>query len=116
MYTLNIFCNDLDGEQYWERGLDVYETYDKALIGCYENALHEAQELMMTSDGEAWFEVSVAFEVTEAYETETLKDVSFFPVATVYYDHAPWDRENDCEIRILTGYDIVEVDAKGDYT
>ena len=108
MFKLKIFCNDGD-TQYWEDGQDVYETYDKALIACYEDALHETQELMMTSYYDNWFEIDMDFEVTEAYETEALRDVSFFPVATIYYDHAPWDRENDCEIKIITGYLIVEV-------
>lgn len=112
MYKLNIFCNDGDGQQYWEEGLGTYETYDKALIACYENALCETQDLMMSSDYHNWFEVSMDFEVTEAYATELLKDIVSFPVATVYYDHAPWDRENDCDIRIVTGYSIVEVKEK----
>ena len=108
MYKLKIFCNDGD-IQYWEDGIETYETYDKALIACYEIALHETQEWMMTSDEYSWLEVESYFEVTEAYETEELKNVSFFPVASVYYDHAPWDRDNDCEIKIITGYTIVEV-------
>ena len=109
MYTLNIFCNDGEGRQYWERGLGTYETYDRALIACCKNALCETQDLMITGDCRNWFEVNMDFEVTEAYETELLKDIVSFPVATVYYDHAPWDRENDCDIRIVTGYSIVEV-------
>ena len=108
-YKLKIYCNDEESGQYWEDGIGTYETFDKALIACYENALHEVQELMMTSDYHNWFEVDMDFEVTEAYATELLKDVVFFPVATVYYDHAPWDRENDCEIKIVTGYAIAEV-------
>lgn len=107
MFKLKIYCNDGD-IQYWENGMGTYETYAKALIACYENALQETQELMMTSDEYNWFEVDMDFEVTEAYETEELKDVSFFPVAVIYYDHAPWDRENDCGIEIITGYAIVE--------
>lgn len=109
MFKLKIFCNDGNSVRYWEDGIGTYETYDKALIACYENALHETQELMMTSNEYNWFEVDMDFEVTEAYETEELKDVTLFPVATVYYDHAPWDRENDCDIEIITGYAIVEV-------
>lgn len=111
MFKLKIFCNDGD-QQYWEDGSGVYETYDKALIACYENALHEARYLMEGGDAFNWFEVEEHFEVTEAYETEALKDVSFFPVAVVYYDHAPWVRENDCEIDIITGYSIVEVETE----
>lgn len=110
MYKLKIFCNDGDGEQYWEDGLGVYETYDKALIACYEDALQETYGLMMTSDYYNWFEVVMDFEVTEAFETELLSDVAFFPVAVIFYDHAPWDRKNDCDIRIVTGYTIVEVE------
>lgn len=109
MFKLKIFCNDGCDQQYWEDGNGTYETYDKALIACYENALQETQYLMRTSDYYNWFEVDMDFEITEAYENERLKEVSFFPVATIFYDHAPWDRENDCEIKIVTGYDIVEI-------
>lgn len=109
MYKLKIFCNDGNLGQYWEDGIGTYETYDKALIACYENALGEAAELMIASDSFNWFEVERDFEITEAYETEALQAVVFFPVATVHYDHAPWDRENDCDIEIVTGYMIVEV-------
>lgn len=109
MFKLKIFCDDGELGQYWEDGNGTYETYDKALIACYENALSEASGLMIDSDLFNWFEVERDFEITEAYATELLKDVVFFPVATVYYDRAPWVRENDCEIKIVTGYDIVEV-------
>lgn len=108
MFKLKIYCNDGD-IQYWEDGNGTYETYDKALIACYENALDEAQSLMGNADLLGWFEVVRDFEITEAYENEELKDVVFFPVTTVYYDHAPWDRDFDCEIQIVTGYEIVEV-------
>lgn len=109
MYRLRIFCNDGDDQQYWEPGIDVYATYSEALCACYEIALMETQDLMRYSDYNNWFEVDIDFEVTEAYDSELLKDIAFFPVATIHYDHAPWDRENDCDIIILTGYEIVEV-------
>ena len=108
MFKLKIYCNDGD-VQYWDDGIGEYETYDKALVACYENALDEAHDLMEMGDYYNWFEVNMDFEITEPYETEELKDVTCFPVATVYYDRAPWDRENDCEIKILTGYYIVEI-------
>lgn len=108
MFKLKIYCNDGD-IQYWEDGIGTYETYDKALIACYGNALQEARELMMDSNVHNWFEVDMDFEVTEAYQNEALKDIVFFPVATIFYDHAPWDRENDCHIEIITGYDIEEI-------
>ena len=108
MFKLKIYCNDGDLGQYWEDGMGTYETYDKALIACYEDALHEVQALMIDSDYFNWFEVEMDFEITEAYENEQLKDISFFPAATVFYDRAPWDRENDCDIEIVTGYYIVE--------
>ena len=111
MFKLKIYCNDID-VQYWDDGIGTYETYDKALIACYENALQEVQNLMETSDYYNWFEVDMDFEVTEAYENEALKDTAFFPVATIYYDHAPWDRENDCHIEIITGYAIVEIEEE----
>ena len=94
---------------YWEDGSGTYETYDKALLACYQNALQETQSLMETSNYFSWFELNENFEVTEAYENETLKDIVFFPVAVIHYDKAPWDRENDCDITIVTGYAIVEV-------
>ena len=109
MFKLKIFCNDGNGKWYWEDGCETYETYDKALVACYETALQETQSLMETSDCHNWFEVHKDFEVTETYETDELKDVSLFPVAVAYYDHAPWNRENDCEIKIVTGYAIVKV-------
>lgn len=108
MFKLRLFCNELDGYQYWEDGSGPYETHDKALIACYESALQEAGSLMESSDYGAWFEVEMDFEVTDTYETEELKNTSYFPVAVIYYDHAPWDRENDCDIKIVTGYTIVE--------
>lgn len=108
MFKLKIYCNDGDAGKYWEDGNGTYETYDKALIACYENAMSEVAELMMDSDIFNWFEVERDFEITEAYENEKLKDVAFFHAATVYYDRAPWNRENDCDIEIVTGYLIVE--------
>lgn len=108
MFKLKIYCNDGDGIQYWEDGIGTYETYDKALLACYQNALQETQSLMETSNYFSWFEVNENFEITEAYENETLKDIVFFPVAVIHYDKAPWDRENDCDITIITGYAIVE--------
>lgn len=110
MYKLRIYCNDgLSQKEYWEDGNDTYETYDKALIACYENAIDEAAELMSDSELVGWFEVYKAFEITEPYETDALKDIAFFPVAIICYDCPPWDRDFDCDIRIVTGYEIVEI-------
>ena len=108
MFKLRIYCND-GNVQYWDDGVGEYETYDKALIACYENAIQEVQELMGTSNDCNWYEVNIDFEVTETYASTEVELGTVFPVATVYYDHAPWDRENDCDITIVTGYDIVEV-------
>ena len=108
MFKIKIYCNDGD-VQYWDDGVGTYETYDKALIACYGNALEEAKSLMMNADRNRWFEVEEAFEITETYKNEELKDVAFFEIATIYYDCAPQDRENDCNIQIVTGYVIVEV-------
>lgn len=110
MFKLKIYCNDRD-VQYWEDGIGEYETYDKALIACYQNSLCEVQELMIDADYGLYFEVEQDFEVTETYANDTLKGIAFFPVATVFYDHAPQDRENDCQIEIVTGYYIVEVEC-----
>lgn len=109
MFKLKIFCNDGDSQQYWDDGIGVYETYDKALIACYKNALDETQELMMYQDGCCWFEVNTDFEITDTYVNKCLELGTIIPVAVICYDHAPWDRENDCDIEILTGYTIVKI-------
>lgn len=109
MFKLKIYCNDGD-VQYWDDGIEEFETYDKALIACYENALNEVQGLMETGAVDWWFEVNKDFEITDAYTNELLSEMPCFPVATIFYDHAPWDRENDCDIQIITGYNIVEVE------
>ena len=108
MYKIKIYCNDGD-VQYWEDGMGTHETYDKAFIACFENALQETQCLMETADGEKWFEVNEYFEVTETYKNKELELGTVFETATVYYDHAPYDRENDCDIQIVTGYKIMEI-------
>lgn len=77
MFKLRIYCNDRDC-QYWEDGIGTYETYDKALIMCYENALEETESLMESGNFFNWFEVNRNFEITEAYENEALKDTTFF--------------------------------------
>ena len=109
MFKLKIYCNDGNRKQYWENGIGEYETYDKALIACYKDALQEAKSLMMNADRDRWFEVEEDFEVTETYTNENLELGTLFETATVYYDHAPQDRENDCDIQIVTGYRIVEI-------
>ena len=109
MFKLRIYCNDDDCNQYWKDSAEEYETYDKALIACYENALHKVQSLMQSSDFYNWFEVEMDFEITEPYVNALLEDVIFFPVSVIHYDKAPWDRENDCDIKLFTGYDIVEI-------
>lgn len=108
MFKLRIYCNDGD-YKYWEEINKTYETYEKALVACYQIALNEVQGLMETSDYYNWFEVNTDFEITETYKNKELKDVKLFPVSTIHYDHAPWDRENDCDITIITGYYIVEI-------
>ncbi len=109
MFKLKIYCNDGNNQQYWEDGNGVYETYDKALIACYGNALQETGGLNATHRNDSWFEVEEFFEVTDTYKTKIIEDVELFPVAVVCYDKAPWNRENDCDITIVTGYDIVEI-------
>ena len=66
-------------------------------------------DLMSDADKNRWFEVEENFEVTETYTNENLELGTVFETATVYYDHAPQDRENDCDIQIVTGYMIVKV-------
>lgn len=109
MFKIKIYCNDGNGKIYWEDGIVTYKTYNEALIACYKNALQESKALMMDADRDRWFEVEETFEITEPYENELLKDVTFFETATICYDHAPQDRENDCDIQIVTGYMIVEI-------
>ena len=43
MFKIKIYCND-NGKEYWEDGFGTYETYDKALISCFRNALQEASD------------------------------------------------------------------------
>ena len=33
----------------------------------------------------------------------------YYPVSVLWYDHAPDDRMNDCDIRIVVGYEIINV-------
>jgi hypothetical protein len=109
MYTIRRFCNDANGVKYWKNDNVSYETYDKALIVCFEQSLREAQYLMRESNYENWVEVERDLAVTEGYLTGGIEEELYYlPIATVHYDHAPWDRENDCEITVITGYDIVE--------
>lgn len=105
MFKIKIYCND-NGKYYWEDGVETYETYDKALISCFRNALQESKDL---SSEYGYFEAEADFEVTESYQNEELEIGTVFDTATVYYDHAPYDRENDCDIQIVTGYKVVEV-------
>jgi len=108
MFAIRTFCNDTDNK-HWDEPVGTYKTYEQALVACFQNALAEARELMSTSNPDAWFEVEVDFEITEGYEDDLLKGIAFFPVAVAFYDHAPWDRENDCYIKIVTGYAIEKV-------
>lgn len=105
MFKIKTYCNDT-GKDYWEDGVGTFETYDKALVICFRNALQEARDL---SAYYGYFEAEEDFEVTEIYTNDNLELGTIFDVATVYYDHAPHDRENDCDIQIITGYKIVEV-------
>lgn len=108
MFKVKIFSDTGHGEQCWKDDTSEYETYDKALIDCYNSAIYDTNYLMSCSDINNWFEVSVDFEVTKNYITDVLKeDIGFFPVAVIYYDKAPWDRDNDCDIKIVTGYLII---------
>lgn len=112
MFKLKTYCNDGDMGKYWEDGVDVFKTHDEALLSCFRTALEEARGLMETSgESDNWFEVETDFEVTGEYHTGGFVETgTVFPVAVVFYDHAPWDRENDCDIQIVTGYAIVEVE------
>lgn len=107
-WKLRMYCDDGNGKKYWEDGVAEYDTYDKALISCYNSSLQEARDLMIDSDGDRWFETDTLFEITDSYHIRGILALgTIFPVVTLYYDKAPWDRENDCDIRIVTGYSIV---------
>lgn len=108
MFRLRIFCNDGD-KCYWENGNGTYETYQEALLACYGNSIQEVNEFMHDNDSDIWWETNEYFEVTDTYMCQELEGINFFPVATVSYDHAPNDRENDCDIQIVTGYYVVEL-------
>jgi hypothetical protein len=109
MFKVKIYCNDGENQQWWEDGYGEYETYAEALIACYEASLQEVQDLMFDGSCDNWFEIEKELEVTDIFANEIVELGTVFPVATMHYDHAPWDRENDCDIKIFTGYDIVEI-------
>ena len=79
MFKIKIYCNDIN-VQYWDDGIGTYETYDKALIACYQNALQEASNLMSDADKNRWFEVEENFEVIYNKKTKHLYAKSFVQV------------------------------------
>lgn len=108
MFEVKIYCDD-NNTKYWDKMSTKFTSYSEALVACYEHGLDEVHTLMEHSNIDNWYEVNINFEVTEGYENELIKNVPFFPVAVICYDKAPWNRENDCCIKIVTGYDILEV-------
>ena len=50
------------------------------------------------------------FEVGEFEEVYASDGTAYpsFPISVLWYDKAPDDRENDCEIRVVTGYEVIE--------
>lgn len=108
MFILKLFCND-GKRKYWDCGSGVYETYAKALVACYENALDETQSLMADSTLHGWYEIVRNVEIPVPYKNDVPSDVTAFPVATVYYEKAPWERDFGGKIETITGYCIVEV-------
>lgn len=109
MYKLKIYCNDIDND-YYEYGCGANESYYKLLVQGYSSALEEVQGLMSIGKDNCWFEMERDFEVTETYATNVLTLGTVFPVAVVCYDKPPHNRENDCNITIITGYDIEKCD------
>ena len=105
MFGLELFCND-NGCMYLGKDTCIYNSHDAALVAAYRSAINEATELMKCSNSTMWFEVCIDFEVTDTYASDILELGTIFPVAVLCYDHAPWDRENDCDIKIVTGYTI----------
>ena len=106
MFRLKIYRND-NGNKYYEDGVETYDTLEKAMCACYENAIYEANENMACSvNSPYWYEVNTYFEITPSYVNELLDEGTVIPVAVIRYDHDPWDRENDCEITIISGYTV----------
>lgn len=106
MFKLRMLCNFVDGGSYWKDEDAEYETRDEALIECCRRSTAEVYHLMSGSNDNNWFEVVFDYESVSNASLSTV-----YPVATIWCDKAPWDRENDCDIRVVTGYDIVEVHA-----
>ena len=112
MYKIRYFHHNKYGNRYWDIGFDLHETYNEALICAYACSVLEVSELMVDALRNGFVETHTKFEVTPDHKCRELNDIKRFPVATIYYDRAPWDREDGCYTRILTGYDIVELEHK----
>lgn len=111
MFKIRTYYNDGPLGHYWGTTSPVHKTHDEALVACFRDALEEAQGLNECCGEEGyWLEVETDFEITSGYENDCVELGTVFPVAVVMYDHAPWDRENDCKIDIVTGYLIEEVE------
>lgn len=117
MYKIKCLCVDtIPGEKikkedvYWDWSLNVFETRDKALVAAFSNALEEVADRMLDSDCSNWYEASDC--LNEHFEIADFVDVIYFDVDVTWYSRAPWDRENDCDIQLVTGYKVVDIDKE----
>ena len=108
MYKIMAYCNDKDSE-YFDELDGTYDTFNDACLMAFRCAISETQSLMETANGLEWFEVCEYFEITDTYYTPKLETIDYFEVAVLRYDKAPWDRINDCDISIVTGYKIIQI-------
>jgi len=117
MYKIKLLCVDTQHgrkiekqDVYWDWGIGTYETREEALLSAYGSALQEASGLMENSDYNNWYEVSDCG--NEHFEIEEFVEDIVFDIDVTWYSNAPWDRENDCDIQLLTGYKIVDLDEE----
>lgn len=87
----------------------VYETEEAATLSAKLLARRICERLNAEGNRYGNF-----FEVGECEEifNDDGKDCECYPVSVLWYDHAPDDRENDCQIRHVIGFECVEVSHK----
>lgn len=97
MYRIKLTCFDVDPsvpakEEIFDAEFESEEeAYETALV----SAVEECERLNHGGNEHGNY-----FEVNEGGEE--------YDIAVEWYDHAPDDRENDCDIRTVTGYTIEE--------
>ena len=104
MYGIKMTCYYADKTEPREKiHTSYFDSRKKAEEVAHNLALMECDEL--NEDGNVngnYFEVG---EYKEIYSADGENCVCF-PIAVLWYDKAPDDRENDCQIRVVTGYEI----------